>query len=513
MSGSKILQRLVTPIVKQSQCGYHLSRIMWEKSSNNDNGAPSSGSSTNLPSGPLTKPEVPAKITERLPAGGEYRNPLPVLTGDYNTHLIPNQSDFLIIGGGIMGSSIAYWLKQRFPKGLSVTVIERDPTYSRASTGLSVGGIRQQFSVKENIQLSMYSAEFLRNIKEHLSVLDMDPPDVQFSPQGYLFLATADGAQQLHENHELQKSLGAKVELLSNEMLKKKFPWINTDGIELANYGYENEGWFDPWSLLEAFKRKAMSLGVEYKKGEVVGFEMKNMRGRNRVTNTIIQDDYMDYVLVRGEDKEVYPVKTPCCVVAAGAWSAEIARMANIGVDEDHPYLHVPLPVEPRKRYVYVVNCPNGPGLEAPFTIDPQGVYFRREGLGGNYVCGTGPTAAEEPSIENLDVDYNFFDEKVWPSLAHRIPAFESLKVKNAWAGYYDYNYTDQNLIIGNHPHHRNIVFVTGCSGHGIQHGPAIGRAVMEYLLDGDFKTIDLSRFSFDRFFAEDELIFEKNVV
>ncbi|KAH6945253.1 hypothetical protein HPB50_007681 [Hyalomma asiaticum] len=150
--------------------------------------------------------------------------------------LFPNEVDILVVGGGIMGSSIAYWLKQRAPESFTLGVLERDLTYARSSTVLSIGGIRQQFSLPENVQLSMFSAEFLRNVKQNLSVLDFDPPDIQFQPHGYLFLASEKGAEQMLKNAEMQQELGAKIELLKPDELRQQFPWINTDGIALASH-------------------------------------------------------------------------------------------------------------------------------------------------------------------------------------------------------------------------------------------------------------------------------------
>lgn len=167
-----------------------------------------------------------------------------------------------------------------------------------------------------------------------------------------------------------------------------------------------------------------------------------------------------------------------------------------------------------RKRFVYVFETQgaNYPGLNTPLTIDPNGVYFRRDGLGGNFLAGRSPTPEQEPSIDNLDVDHTFFDEHIWPSLAHRVPAFECIKVKNSWAGFYEYNTFDENGIIGPHPYYNNLYIATGFSGHGIQQAPAVGRAVAEMIVDGEFKTIDLSRLSFDRIIV-DQPMYEVNIV
>ncbi|GFG35975.1 hypothetical protein Cfor_03558 [Coptotermes formosanus] len=433
-----------------------------------------------------------------------------VAKSPYRDGIFPEHCDIVIIGGGAVGSSIAYWLKQRAPNALTITVIEKDPLYAEASTALSVGGIRQQFSLEENIRMSLFGAEFLRNIKQHLSVEGHDPPDVQFTPFGYLLLATEEGVQQLEENARLQKKLGAKNELLTAVKLKQKFPWLNTDGIALGCHGLENEGWFDPWSLLYALKRKAISLGVEYVDGEAVGFEFKKMP--DMLMDGIEPGSYetVEKVLVKTANGELRSVKFGIVIIAAGPFSAKVAGMARIGTGDG--MLSIPLPVEPRKRYVFCVDCKNGPGLNTPLTIDPSGAYFRREGLAGSYICGRSPTPEEEPSTENLDVDYDFFDKSVWPVLATRVPAFESIKVTNAWSGYYEYNTYDQNGIVGPHPYYMNMYIATGFSGHGIQHAPAIGRSIMEMILDGRFVTINLARMSFDRLITHSPLI-EQNIV
>lgn len=421
---------------------------------------------------------------------------------------IAKHVDIVVIGGGIIGSSIAYAIKQRAPDSFDFMVIERDPKYTRSSSALSVGGIRQQFSLPENIQLSMYSAEFLRNIKQHLSVLDDDPPDINFQPHGYLFLASQAGAEQMLQNHKVQKELGAKVELLGPKHLQQKFPWINTDGIEMGSYGLENEGWFDPWALLSAFKKKCISLGTQYVQGEVIGFEFKNQsswKGEDDVPHYTT-----NYLYLKDEVGEVHCVEFGYLVIAAGPYSGEVSKMLHIGLGPG--LLRTPLPVEPRKRYVYVFNCENGPGIDMPLIIDPSGAYVRREGLGGKYICGRSPSPAEEPDNSNLEVDYNFFENSVWPVIANRVPAFESIKVSSAWAGYYDYNSFDQNAILGNHPYFSNVYLATGFSGHGIQMAPAIGRAMMEYIVEGNYVTIDMSRFHFNRILTETPL-YEKNIV
>ncbi|XP_075459421.1 FAD-dependent oxidoreductase domain-containing protein 1 isoform X3 [Ascaphus truei] len=426
----------------------------------------------------------------------------------------PERADIVIIGGGVIGWSIAYWLKQKEHRqgALKVVVVERDPTYSRASTVLSAGGIRQQFSRPENIRMSLFSAQFLRNINEHLGIVNEDAIDIQFNPSGYLFLANEEGAPILEENYIVQREEGAQVMLLLPDQLKKKFPWINTHGVVLASYGLENEGWFDPWTLLNAFRRKALSMGVYQCHGEVTGFKDSK---REMVTD---EGDPVTFrrikqVLVQMPNSlECQPVECSLVINAAGAWSSKLSELAGIGIGHPDSLEAVKLPVEPKKRYIYVFHCPDGPGMDCPLLIDSSGAYFRREGMGGNYIGGLSPTEKEEPDVNDLEVDYDFFQQKVWPLLAHRVPALESLKVKTAWAGYYDYNTYDQNGVLGIHPLVNNFFFASGFSGHGLQHSPAVGRAVAELILDGYFTSLDLSPYSFQRFCSGDRVL-ERNIV
>lgn len=428
--------------------------------------------------------------------------------------LPPERADIVIVGGGVVGWSIAYWLKRKegARDALKVLVVEKDPSYSQASTVLSCGGIRQQFSLKENILLSLASSDFLKNINDHLGMINEDPVDLQFNHSGYLFLASEKSAHIMEENYRTQRDAGAKVVLLSPSQLKERFPWVNTDGVALASFGLENEGWFDPWSLLNALRRKTMSMGVYQCFGEVTGFRC-SISTAETTDGELLNVRRIKYADVRMPNSlEYQPVECAVVVNAAGANSGKIAEMLGIGLGPKQSVSSIPIPVEPRKRFVYVVHCPDGPGLETPFLIDYSGVYFRREGLGGNYITGMSPEEMEEPDISNLDVDHEFFQDKVWPRLAHRVPAFERLKVSGAWAGFYDYNTFDQNGIIGQHPLVTNMYFATGFSGHGLQQSPAVGRAVAELIVDGGFKTIDLSVFDVKRILLQEPLL-ERNIL
>jgi len=232
---------------------------------------------------------------------------------------------------------------------------------------------------------------------------------------------------------------------------------------------------------VQALRKKAQALGARYVADDVTAL----IRDGRRVTQ------------VTTASGAVYPCDT--VVNAAGAWSRRVATM-----------LDLELPVYARRRSIFNVSSPAR--LErCPLLIDPSGVYFRPEGQ--TYICGTSPDADNDPDDLPLDqVDHALFDDLIWPTLAHRVPQFEALRVLHAWSGYYEYNVFDQNAIIGLHPDVDNCIFANGFSGHGLQQGPATGRGVSELILHGRYTTLDLSMLGFNRVLANRPFI-EKNVV
>lgn len=390
------------------------------------------------------------------------------------------KADVVIVGGGAVGSSVAYFLAAETGFGGSVVVVERDPTYARASTPLSVGGIRQQFSIRENVEIGLFARDFIGRIGDLLAV-DGEAPDVGFVEGGYLFLASEEGRAVLAENHRVQTDAGAAITWLEPDALAQRFAWMNVDGLAAGTLGERGEGWIDPNTLLQALKRKARSLGAEYRTDEVVGIE----RG----------DTGVKAVRLASGDR----IECGTVVIAAGAGSGAVARLAG-----------VELPVGPRIRTVYQIACREPLSPRLPLTIDASGVYVRPEGAG--YLCGVSPPEDQDPETWEIEIDWRWFEETVWPALAHRIPAFEAIKLTGAWAGPYDYNALDQNAVIGRHPKIGNLLFATGFSGHGLQQSPAAGRAIMELIAHGRFRSIDLTRFGIERI-LEGRPLKEKNVV
>ncbi|HVO05055.1 MAG TPA: FAD-binding oxidoreductase [Candidatus Cybelea sp.] len=392
-----------------------------------------------------------------------------------------NGYDVVIVGGGVIGSSTAFFLASQPDFSGRIAVVEKDPTYSEAATPRSAGGVRQQFSTPENVQISAFAASFYKSIDAHLSVGN-DKPAINFRENGYLFLATHAGLKVLLDNHRLQHENGAETLLWTPQELASRFPWINASDLAGATFGPANEGWIDPYGLLQAFKRKARALGVDYLQDEAVGFEFSGAS------------------ISAVKLKEGARLRCRAVVNSAGYHARKIAGFA--GID---------LPVHPRKRFVYVFDCREEFESESiPLTIDPSGVWFRPES--GNFICGVSPEDGDDPDCLDFELDYRPFEELIWPTLAHRVPAFEAIKLIRAWAGHYDYNVLDQNVLIGPAPQVPNFFFANGFSGHGLQQSPAIGRALSELIIFGQYRTLDLSRLSYERVISG-ALVKESNIV
>jgi glycine/D-amino acid oxidase-like deaminating enzyme len=387
-------------------------------------------------------------------------------------------ADVVIVGGGAVGSAIAYFLKRDTAFTGSVTVVERDPTYRQASSALSASSIRQQFSTPENIRLSRFGFSFLRDIHEHLGT--GDPIEIGLTEGGYLYLAASGHEGVLRENHAVQRAEGADIALLAPPDIAARFPWLSTEGVALGSLGLSGEGWFDGYGLMQAFRRKARALGARYVHGEVAGFE----RAGARLTAVRLADGGA--------------IGAGTVVNAAGPWARKVAEMAGVS-----------LPVEARRRCVFVFDARRKLD-RCPLVIDTSGIWFRPEGA--YFICGTSPPEAEDADGLPLDVDHAQFDEILWPALAARVPAFEAIKPVNSWAGYYEYNTFDQNAVLGPHPAIGNFLFANGFSGHGIQQSPGVGRAIAELIVHGRYVSLDLSIFGYQRIAAARPVV-EKNVI
>ena len=375
--------------------------------------------------------------------------------------------DAVIIGGGVSGCSTALFLAREPGFDGRILVVERDPTYEHAPSAKASGGFRQQFSTPENIRIGLFGVHFLKHLDAYLAV-DGQVPDVGFRENGYLLLATPSMLPAMLESNAVQRELGADVHFRTPDELRTRFPWLAVDDLAGGFLSNSNEGYLDPYSLLQAYRRKARSLGVDFVHDEALALE----RDGARVTGV---------TLARGG--------TVACGVAvntAGAYGApEIC--ASLGIE---------LPIESRKRFTFVFECrePIGP---TPLTITEVGVAFRSEGKG--FISNVSPPPDRDPVTKDTEIDHELFDELIWPALAARVPAFEAIKQTGAWCCHYDYNTLDENLIIGRTPAYENFYLAVGFSGHGLQQSPAVGRALAELITFGEFRAIDLARFGYER--------------
>jgi glycine/D-amino acid oxidase-like deaminating enzyme len=381
--------------------------------------------------------------------------------------------DVVIAGGAAIGAAVAWHLLSVDGGAKKIAVIERDRTFRDASTSRSAASIRQQFSTPQNIRLSQYGLKFLADMAEHQGP-QADPGLIL---GGYLILAGRTGQAALQDNHRVQTAEGAPIRLLDANALARAFSWLNCDGLAAGAHGEACEGWFDADALLQFFWRDLRAAGVPLIEAEITAIETTP----GCVTGVRLADGRR--------------IGCGALVNACGPGAGALAALAGR-----------PLPVEPRKRTIFVVDCPAAPdGL--PLVADPSGIWVRPEGR--YHLAGYSPPAAQDRTADphDLEPDHGLFDEKLWPALAARIRAFETLKVINAWAGHYDFNTADQNAVIGPDPELPNFIYANGFSGHGLQHAPGVGRAVAEWLTFGAWRSIDLSVFGYERITQNHPLI------
>ena len=359
------------------------------------------------------------------------------------------QVDVLIAGGGAVGSACAWFLRREAP-GLEVIVVEPDPTYRFAASTLSASSIRQQFSTPLNIALSAFGLSFLR---EH---------GIRVHEATYLYLADEAGEAALRANVELQRRCGVAVRWHDPQALAARYPWLDIGGLRGGADTLHGEGWFDGHSLLRTLREDNERGGVRYLRDRVDSLQVDEagvILGVGLASGAAMRPRYL--------------------VNATGTHSRALAAQA--GID---------LPVQPRKRCVFVFTCPEALAPQA-LLIDPSGLWFRPEG--DRYIAGFTPDPDPDVDPGDFEVDHALFEAVLWPLLARRVPAFEAARVTSAWAGHYDYNTYDQNAFIGPaKPGHR-VLFASGFSGHGLQQAPGVGRGLAEWIVHGAWRSLDLS--------------------
>lgn len=379
-------------------------------------------------------------------------------------------ADVIIIGGAVMGSSIAWWLTTLQP-GIDVLVLEQDPGFSRASTALSVASIRQQFTTPVNVRISRFGIDFIRNFSERLGP-EGGVPSLGLKENGYLFLAsTAEGAGILADVAQMQCEEGAATAVLTPDQIKARFPWLETADLTAASFGTRDEGWFDNIGLMSGFRNAARAQGARFLTARATGVRMQG----DRITG------------VEFESRDGGRGLATCASVvnAAGTRAAEVLRW--VGLD---------LAVEPRKRTVFVIDAPNARHPDAPLLVD-RGFYLRPEH--DHWITATVPQADGPCDPNDFEPDLHLFEEVIWEQLYARAPGFDAVKVVRHWVGHYAYNVLDQNAILGPHPQVPNLFLCNGFSGHGLQQAPAVGRGLAEHILTGGWQSLDLSDLSVAR--------------
>ena len=381
--------------------------------------------------------------------------------------------DVVIIGGAMMGSSAAWWLTRAAPD-LRVLVVERDPSYQFASTTATNSCIRQQFGSEVNVLISRFGAEFIHAFRDYMGE---DAPAIRLHSFGYLYLADTPGfAEVLHDNAMMQNRLGAATRILTPDQIAAEWPFYALDGILCGSHNPVDEGYFDGGTMFDWFRRKARAQGAEYVTGEVTGLT----RDGGRITHVTIGNTL---------------VACGHVVNCAGPRGAHVAGLAGLAI-----------PVEPRRRFTWIFDCPVALGQDLPLTIDPSGVHVRTDGR--YFMTGCPPEDGDPPvAFDDFRMDHDLWEDKVWPAIATRVPAFEQARVINSWVGHYAYNTLDQNAIIGPHPEVPNFLFCNGFSGHGLQQSPAMGRGLSELILHGSYRTLDMSALGYARIAANEPLL------
>ncbi|SPH23729.1 D-amino acid dehydrogenase [Defluviimonas aquaemixtae] len=395
-----------------------------------------------------------------------------------------NSYDIVIVGGAIMGASAAWFLSNDKDFDGRVLVVERDPSYKNSSTMHTNSCMRQQFSAELNVRISQFAADFVKNLRSYMGG-DERVPDLSIRSFGYMYLADTEAfADVLRENIKVQHAAGAATKLMSADEIKRDYPFYNVDDIVLGSINLVDEGYWDGSAVFDWWRRQSRERGIEYVQNEVVAIT-KNAAGTRVESVTLNSGEVISCGKVLN---------------ASGPRAARTSRMAGIEI-----------PVEPRKRYSWIFRANKPLDRDLPLTIDPSGVHVRENG-GGTYQCGGHSDIDPAVDYDDFTMDFSLWENHVWPILATRIPQFEAVKVQSEWAGHYAYNTFDHNAIMGPHTEVENFFFLNGFSGHGLQQSPAMGRGTAEFMVHGEYRSLDMRPFHYERIVANRPII-EKAII
>jgi FAD-dependent oxidoreductase domain-containing protein 1 len=379
-------------------------------------------------------------------------------------------ADVVIVGGGVVGSSIAWHLRQHGFAG-QIVVVERDRSYRGASSFLAMGGIRQQFCSAVTVQMVQHSVRFWKQFDGTMGTPEARPR-AWFRQRGYLFLANATNAPMLMRRFELERQAGAVVEMLTPDDIRRLVPDASLDDIVFGVFG-PDDGYASPREVLSGFHRAAAAAGAEYIEDAVVRVTASGGRvhGVQLASGTSIH--------------------TPIVVNAAGAWAGAVARMAGLDI-----------PVEPMRQTLFRCTLPQPWPYRFPMLIDPTGVHWRHDdpteaGAADRLVVAF--TKWDTPPGESLETDQSRWEREYHPVMARRVPGLAEARDAQGWSGLYEMT-PDHNPVLGEHPDLTGFFCAAGFSGHGLMMSPATGKIVSEIVRSGASRTFDVALFAPDRF-------------
>ena len=390
--------------------------------------------------------------------------------------------DVVIIGGATMGACTAWFLASNPDFNGRVLIVEPDPTFSKAQTGASNNCMRQQFANPINVKIGQYAAEFVRDFRENLGG-DPKVPELSIRNFGYLYLSdNADLTKVLQRDQSVQAECGAGTKMVARDEIADAYPFYKLDDIEAGSLNTVDEGYYNAPLMVEWLIKKSIEAGVDYVQNTVTEIS----RAGDKVTGV---------TLASGE-----VIKAGAIVNASGTRAGIVADMAGLTLD-----------IQPKRRYTFIFRAKEPLDRDLPLTIDPTGVHFRQ--FGDDYLVGCPPLGEDATvDVEDFSAEETIWKDKVHPIISNRIPQFKDVEVIDFWMGHYDFNPFDFNVVIGPHDVVSNFHFTNGSSGHGSQQGPAVGRGVAEQIIYGEFRSMDLSPFLFERF-ARGERVIERAVI
>lgn len=380
------------------------------------------------------------------------------------------RAEVVIVGGGVVGCSAAWHLRQDGFTG-RILVIERDPTYQRASSFLAMGGIRQQFCTPVTVRMVQFSVELWKTFDQTLGT-PKRRPRAWFRQRGYLFLANGATSTALTHRYHEQKQAGATVRMVSVDELQAMLPKVTLDDILFGVLG-DDDGYANPREVLAGFRSGAELAGAEFITAEVTAIEHKH----GAITGVGLADGTT--------------IASPIVVNAAGAWAGRIASLAGLSV-----------PIEPLRQMLFRCTLPHTWPYRFPMLIDPGGVHWRHDDAtepGGADRIILAFTNWGEKTGENFSPDADRWKKDFYPAMINRVPELCDVTAVEGWAGLYEMT-PDHNPVLGPHPDLSGFIFANGFSGHGLMMSPATGKIVSEFVRLGRSEMFDVAIFAPDRF-------------